>query len=79
MSQVLKSFFLYELFCLNVNKCALPETYLLKYQPSSFIVIAIVLLKTSNVRLFHCWFYENFNLLSVLKNDVIKTYDSYLV
>ena len=60
--------FLYRLCSyLNVNKCAFPETYLLKYQPSSFIVIAIVLLKISNSCLFHCWFWANFNSLSVLK------------
>ena len=50
-----------------MNKCAFPETYLLKYQPLSFIVIAIVLLKVSNNCLFHYWFWANFNSLSVLK------------
>ena len=46
--------FVLTLFVFNVNKCAFPELYLLKYQPSSFIVIDIVLLKISNVCLFHC-------------------------
>ena len=52
-AHVLKLQFLYWLCsCLNVNKCAFPETYLLKYQPSSyFIVIKIVLLKISRLPL----------------------------
>ena len=48
-AQVLKLQFLYWLCsCLNVNKCAFAEINLLKYQPSSFIVIATVLLKISS-------------------------------
>ena len=69
-AQVLKLHFLYWLCsCLNVNKHrAFPETYLLKYQPSSIIVTAIVLLKTLNICLFHYWFWANINSLSVLKS-----------
>ena len=62
-AQVLKLQFLYWLCsCLYMNKCVFPETYLLKYQPSSFIVIALVLLKISNVCLFYCWFYAIFTV-----------------
>ena len=53
-------------FCLNVNKCAFPETYLLKYQPSPFIFCYSVVEDCKRLPL-SLLILSNFSSLSVLK------------
>ena len=49
------------------------KEYLLKYQPSSLLVITIVLLKNSNVCLYHCWFFAMLNNDDVINQNPLWT------
>ena len=59
--------------CLAVNKITVSTRILLRYLLLLLSITAGIMLKISNVCHRQCWFYEKFNILTVLK--VIKNED----